>query len=301
MASHALQHVEEHLAGATPHRQGHRADWGQTELQPNSQRTHFGPDHRDHPLNDAVDVERHQTRLRRCAEREQILHQCGEAVDLALDHTGVLAELGPIGEPRLEQLRGALDPGEGIAHLVREAGHHGAEARQALVAMHRLLQRLLVAEVVNHQRGAGDAVVGVPQRQTRDAHRNAAAVAHQVLFAARLALALRFDARHHVGDEGRLGGDTRSHTSPSTRLRLADELFGCLVEQHDVALAVHDDDGVVERHQHVGPWRRRASRGGHEARAAGAKARLHAGMQGPPGLTHCVVQGNAAPARRRRL
>ena len=77
--SHGLarvaQHVEEHLAELGLIGQDVGQAGIEPELQPNSARTQFGPDHRDDLLNDAVDVERHQARLRRCAEREQILDQ----------------------------------------------------------------------------------------------------------------------------------------------------------------------------------------------------------------------------------
>ena len=58
----------------------------------------LGLHQRQHLVDDLVHVERRQARLRRRAEREQLLDEAAQPIDLAGHHAGVLADLGLVAE-----------------------------------------------------------------------------------------------------------------------------------------------------------------------------------------------------------
>ena len=81
-----------------------------------------------HALEHDVDVER-RVRLRRL-RRKQAIEQQGQASDLGFDQAGEFGRLGIVAMASCEQLRRALEPGQGIAQFVRQPPERGRQRRR---------------------------------------------------------------------------------------------------------------------------------------------------------------------------
>src|SRR5262245_47116050 len=138
---------------------------------------------RDHVVQDAVDVDRLELEARRDGQLAQLLHEPVEALHLADDDVGAVANLG-IGNGAPDELRRPLDAAERIADLVGEPARHRAEGGETLGALAGGIERTLQGEVVQHEDGAAGHTIEADDGRAGGAHRSGATVALEGVLAA---------------------------------------------------------------------------------------------------------------------
>src|SRR5437899_2371268 len=142
------------------------------------------PDHRDaalarallvqggHALEQLVQVQRHRAQLDRGRHVEQHLDDAIHAIDLGDEHLRVLAKTRIRTDLATQQLHGAADRAERIAHLVGEPDRHPSGRGQCLAPAHFRLELMDPRDIAQHDDSGLDLSVTTAERcgDDRDGH-----------------------------------------------------------------------------------------------------------------------------------
>src|SRR5512133_2869720 len=113
---------------------------GRREIEPDLDlRRRLGEQEPERLVEDLVHRARRHRRLQGARVVEELRHDAVQAVDLLDDDLEELAVL-PLETARLQVLDGALDGGERVADLVRQAGGHLAERGEPVALLHLLVE-----------------------------------------------------------------------------------------------------------------------------------------------------------------
>ena len=119
-----------------------------------------------------MQVQRHRAQLDRARQVEQHLDDAIHAIDLGQEHVGVLAQTRIRPDLAPQQLHGAADRAERIAHLVGEPHRHPSGRRQGLAPAHFRFELMDPREIAQHDDGSLDLSVTTAERcgDDRDGH-----------------------------------------------------------------------------------------------------------------------------------